>query len=490
MTSSRDRKVAIVWFRRDLRLADNQALRMALIRGGPVVPFFVLEPDEEATATPGVPSRAWIRRSLRSLEESLRGRGSRLVIRLGPAGKALSDLANETGAGAVFWNRLYEPPVAIRDAERLSALRSEGLEAVSCDGTLLHDPTTIRTSQGGPFRVFTPFWRHCLSLSGPEPPIRAPSRIPGPSGWPESSGSAVLGPESEAERAVDIDSTWKPGEAGAAKRLAHFLESGLPGYPANRDRPDLQGTSRLSPHLHFGEISPRQVWHAALARAAVDPTPGAARGAEAFLRQIGWREFAHHLLVHFPGTPDAPLRLEFRDFRWRKDRDALSAWSQGRTGYPIVDAGMRELQRTGWMHNRVRMVVASFLVKDLLLPWQEGSRWFLETLTDADLANNTFGWQWTAGCGADAAPFFRIFNPVIQGRKFDPEGTYVRRWVPELERLPSRWIHRPWDAPAEALRTAGVRIGKTYPAPIVDHASARIRALAAFTALKPPRPKP
>lgn len=490
MTFARDRKVAIVWFRRDLRLADNLALRMALEPGGHVVPFFSLDTEGEGTAPTAIPSRAWIRRSLGSLEESLRCRGSRLVIRQGEAGKALSDLAKETGAGAIFWNRIYDPPVATRDAKLLSTLRSEGLEAVSCDGALLQDPCTLQTSQGGPFHVFTPFWKHCLSMSGPKPPFPAPSRIPGPPVLPRSSGSALIGPESEAERAVDIDSTWKPGEAGAAKRLAHFLESGLPGYPANRDRPDLQGTSRLSPHLHFGEVSPRQVWHAAQARAAVDPTPGTARGAEAFLRQIGWREFAHHLLVHFPGTPDAPFRPEFRDFPWRKDGEALSAWRQGRTGYPIVDAGMRELRRTGWMHNRVRMVVASFLVKDLLLPWQEGARWFLETLTDADLANNTFGWQWTAGCGTDAAPYFRIFNPVLQGEKFDPEGTYVRRWVPELAKVPSRWIHRPWDAPAEALRTAGVRLGKTYPAPIVDHASARARALAALAALKHPRPKP
>ncbi len=251
----------------------------------------------------------------------------------------------------------------------------------------------------------------------------------------------------------------------------------MAAYPDDRDRPDREGTSRLSPYLHLGCVSARQAWHAVQSRAGADSAPGTARGAEAFLRQLAWREFAHHLLFHFPATVHASLREEFTAFPWRDDSVALAAWQEGRTGYPLLDAGMRQLWKTGWMHNRVRMVVASFLVKDLLLPWRMGAAWFFDTLVDADLANNTFGWQWVAGCGADASPFFRVFNPVLQGRKFDPRGVYVRTWVPELARLPDRWIHCPWEAPASLLSGAGVTPGKSYPLPIVDHAAARLRAL-------------
>ncbi len=284
----------------------------------------------------------------------------------------------------------------------------------------------------------------------------------------------------------DILRGWTPGEKGAAASLSRFLDEALADYPENRDRPDLPGTSRLSPHLHFGEISPGQVWQAVTARAAVDPERGVARGAEAFLRQLGWREFAHHLLHHFPRTPEEPLREEFSRFPWRRDEKGLEAWKEGQTGYPFVDAGMRELLETGWMHNRVRMIVASFLVKDLLIPWQRGAAWFLETLVDADLANNTLGWQWVAGCGADAAPYFRIFNPVTQGERYDPEGRYVRKWVPEIAALPAKWIHRPWEAPPDVLREAGVRPGRTYPEPIVDHRAARERALGALASMRKP----
>lgn len=254
----------------------------------------------------------------------------------------------------------------------------------------------------------------------------------------------------------------------------------MAAYSDDRDRPDRDGTSRLSPYLHFGCVGARQVWHAVRSRAGADSAPGTARGAEAFLRQLAWREFAHHLLFHFPAAVHTPLREEFTAFPWRDDPAALVAWQEGRTGYPLVDAGMRQLWKTGWIHNRVRMVVASFLVKDLLLPWRMGAAWFFDTLADADLANNTFGWQWVAGSGADASPFFRVFNPTLQGGKFDPRGDYVRKWVPELARLPDRWIHRPWEAPAAVLSSAGVAPGKTYPRPIVDHAVARLRALAAM----------
>jgi deoxyribodipyrimidine photo-lyase len=277
-----------------------------------------------------------------------------------------------------------------------------------------------------------------------------------------------------------IRAAWSAGEKAGRERLSGFLDNAMTAYPHDRDRPDRDGTSRLSPYLHFGCVGARQVWHAVRSRAGADSAPGAVRGAETFLRQLVWREFAHHLLFHFPGTVHAPLREEFSSFPWRDDPTALVAWQKGRTGYPLVDAGMRQLWKTGWVHNRVRMVVASFLVKDLLLPWRKGAAWFFDTLADGDLANNTFGWQWVAGCGADAAPYFRVFNPALQGEKFDPGGDYVRTWVPELARLPDRWIHRPWDAPATVLSGAGVNPGKTYPPPIVDHAAARLRALAAL----------
>jgi len=277
-----------------------------------------------------------------------------------------------------------------------------------------------------------------------------------------------------------LRAAWKPGSAGAEAELKRFLRDGLLTYPEGRNRPDLPGTSRLSPHLHFGEISPRQVWHAVKRSAESKSVSAAVWRDWQFLTELGWREFAHHLLFHFPHTPEQPLRPEFARFPWRKNPVWLRAWQRGQTGYPFVDAGMRELWATGWMHNRVRMVAASFLVKNLLLPWQDGARWFWDTLVDADLANNTLGWQWTAGCGADAAPFFRIFNPVSQGDKFDPEGAYVRRWVPELARLPSTWIHHPWQAPPTALAAAGIELGRTYPRPIVSHLVSRELALEAY----------
>jgi len=338
----------------------------------------------------------------------------------------------------------------------------------------------MKTTAGGPFRVFTPFWRRCHASPGHERPRPAPARIPSPGTPPPSWSLPELRLCTSAPRDGGIRAAWAAGEKAGRDRLSGFLDNAMVSYPHDRDRPDRDGTSRLSPYLHFGCVGARQVWHAVQARAGADSAPGAARGGEAFLRQLAWREFAHHLLFHFPATVHAPLREEYAAFPWRDDPDALVAWQKGRTGYPLVDAGMRQLRKTGWMHNRVRMVVASFLVKDLLLPWRIGAAWFFDTLVDADLANNTFGWQWVAGSGADAAPFFRVFNPTLQGGKFDPRGDYVRTWVPELGLLPDRWIHRPWEAPAAVLSSAGVVPGKTYPRPIVDHAAARLRALAAM----------
>jgi deoxyribodipyrimidine photo-lyase len=468
---------ALVWFRLDLRLSDSEALHRALAAHRSVIPVFLWAPEEEAPWAPGAASRWWLQRSLLELQAALERRGSKLIIRRGPVLESLRKLAQESGARAVFWNRRYEPVVMARDQRVKERMNECGLAAESCPGNLLFEPWEIRNSSGKPFQVFSAFWRAWLAAATPAKPKPAPARIPAPARWPASLAISDLGLEPQVDWAVGLREAWRPGEAGAARRLDDFLADRLEAYSTERNRPDRAGTSRLSPHLHFGEISARQIWHAASRiRNAAATRPDA----EPFLRQIAWREFSHHLLFHYPHTAQEPLRPGFRDFPWQMDGPRLEAWTSGRTGYPLVDAGMRELWRTGWMHNRVRMVAASFLVKHLLIPWQEGAAWFWDTLVDADLANNTMGWQWSAGCGADAAPYFRIFNPVIQGEKFDPEGEYVRRWVPELAKVPAKWIHQPWKAPPTVLGGAGVELGMTYPNPIISHQAARERALAAM----------
>jgi deoxyribodipyrimidine photo-lyase len=421
-----------------------------------------------------------------SLERNLQQCGSHLVIRHGSSLPTLQALIEETGAQSVFWNRRYEASSIERDTKIKQTLRTCGLQVESYNASLLCEPHTIRNTAGKPFQVFTPFWKTCSALPEPPVPLSAPSHLAAPDKWPPSVPLAQLQLEPQSDWAGGIRSTWRPGEEGAQHELQRFLKTAVAEYAEQRDRPDEVQTSRLSPYLHIGEISPRQVWYAIRKHATKNPTKG--RGAEAYLRQLGWREFAHHLLFHFPHTIEQPLRAEFANFPWRDSPSDLQAWKRGQTGYPLVDAGMRELWTTGWMHNRVRMVVASFLVKHLLLPWQAGARWFWDTLVDADLANNTLGWQWVAGCGADAAPYFRIFNPVAQGEKFDSNGDYVRRWIPELSRLPTAWVHKPWEAPASVLSEAGVKLGTTYPEPIVDHYNARIRALAALATLKKGQP--
>jgi deoxyribodipyrimidine photo-lyase len=492
------KRSTIVWLRIDLRLADNPALNEAVKNGGAVVPVFVWSPEEEGDWPPGAASRWWLHQSLAALDARLRQLGSRLVIRRGPALESLRALVKEAGAQAVFWNRRYEPAVIARDARVKESLRQDGVTVESFNAALLHEPWTIQNQSGKPFQVFTPFWRHCLTKPDPDEPLPAPKHLPAPGRWPTSLALDELQLEPRIHWAEGFRAVWQPGEAGAAAALKQFLARAFEDYSAQRNRPDVAGTSRLSPHLHFGEIGPREVWHGVRASAgrggAVagrslerdsvlergSPLPLSNRGrADAkrqrtgalqnlaetwrtsqFLAEVGWREFAHHLLYHFPHTPAEPLRAEFKKFPWRQHAAWLKAWRKGRTGYPIVDAGMRELWATGWMHNRVRMIVASFLTKDLRMDWQEGARWFWDTLVDADLASNTLGWQWTAGCGADAAPYFRVFNPTTQGGKFDPNGDYVRRRCPELAKLPANWIHQPDQAPPDILRDAGVELGR------------------------------
>ncbi len=475
---------SLVWFRQDLRIQDNPALVAAERHGGPVTPAFIWAPEEEGLWAPGAASRWWLHQSLTSLEAELRRYGSRLVIRRGPSVAVLAALVRETGAGAVFWNRRYEPAIVERDTNIQEKLRAGGLTVADFNAGLLFEPGAVHTKQGNPFKVFSPFWKACLSLPEPPAPLGAPKKLPLPATWPQTLPPADLELEPKQDWASGMRAAWSPGTRGAAVQLERFLEKALPRYVDARDRPALEGTSRLSPHLHFGEISPRQIWHVVRGRRQPGRQGGMAHGQDAYLRQLGWREFAHYLLYHFPHTTDHPLRPEFANFPWREDTDSLRAWQRGRTGYPLVDAGMRELWSTGWMHNRVRMIVASFLVKHLLLPWQAGARWFWDTLVDADLANNSLGWQWVAGCGADAAPYFRIFHPVRQGEKCDPSGEYVRRWVPELRKLDVPWIHKPWEASPAVLTAAGVELGRTYPKPVVEHIFARQRALAALATMK------
>jgi deoxyribodipyrimidine photo-lyase len=472
---------ALVWFRQDLRLADNPALATALAACPRIVPVYVHAPGEEDPWRPGAASNAWRHHSLVALDASLRRLGTRLVIRRGPTLAALCALAVETGATHIYWNRLYEPAAVARDRRVKAALREAGVIAECCNAALLHEPWQVMRDGGGPYRVFTPFWKACQRAGIDAPPVAAPQTLPPLPDRVAGLPVDALGLAPRPAWDAGFWSSWQPGEDGAHHALGRFFEDAVARYDDDRNRPDLIGTSRLSPHLHFGEIGPRQVVAAVRRHAAERTAAGLLKNAEGFVRELGWREFGHHLLWHFPQTTDAPLDGRFAAFPWLDDYgDVLERWQRGRTGIPIVDAGMRELWRTGWMHNRVRMIVASLLAKNLLIPWQEGARWFWETLVDADLASNTLGWQWTAGCGADAAPYFRLFNPVLQGQRFDPAGCYVARWVPELGRLPTRFIHAPWTAPPDVLAAAGVAIGSDYPAPIVDLKATRARALELF----------
>lgn len=471
--------VALVWFRRDLRIADNPALLAALDAAEAVIPLYIHAPAA-SDWPPGRASHWWLHHGLAALAETLHSLGSGLVIRQGDALTTLRQLVQETGAAQVFWNRRYEPAERAHDQAVKQALREAGLRVTTFNSALLHEPWTIQRPGGQPYRVFTPFWKAVQAKGLACPPEPVPRALPPLPVDLASEPLAAL--ELLPSRPWDAGfyAHWTVGEAAAQRRLLAFAETRLANYAAGRDVPGQPGTSRLSPDLHFGQVSPRQIV-SALHTAAGLPRPGA----ESYIREIAWREFAYHLLFHFPQTTDQPLDERFLRLPWRTDYAAdLRRWQRGETGFPIVDAGLRELWQTGWMHNRVRMIAASLLTKNLLIPWQDGAWWFWDTLLDADLANNTLGWQWTAGCGADAAPYFRIFNPVLQGERFDPDGHYVRRWLPELARLPAQYLHQPWQAGERVLADCGVRLGSDYPAPMVDLKSSRERALAAFAAIK------
>jgi len=439
----------LVWFRQDLRLSDNPALHAAIKTKSPIIPIFIWAPDEEKPWAPGAASCSWLHHSLESLGQSLRKLGSQLILRKGPTLSTIENLIHETGANAVYWNRRYEPLVIERDQKIKTTLREKGIEVQSFNSALLFEPWEIKNSQEKPFQVFTPFSKYCFQRIPLFETHKSPPQLPSLKKRLSSLRVEDLNLKPSLSWDKNFYEIWEPGEKGAEKNLKVFLENSIRTYETERDLPSQTRTSRLSPHLHFGEIGPRQVW-----RASQGLPPS--KGKNTFLKELLWREFAYHLLYHFPHTPTQPLRSEFKKFPWQRNDQFLKAWQKGKTGYPIVDAGMRELWQTGWMHNRVRMIAASFLVKDLLISWQEGARWFWETLVDADLANNTLGWQWVAGCGADAAPFFRIFNPSLQAAKFDPKQAYIRQWVGK---------------------------DQNYPA-IVDHALARTKALEALKKIK------
>jgi deoxyribodipyrimidine photo-lyase len=473
---------AIWWVRRDLRLADNPALTAAA-RHGRVVALYLHTPEEEGPAALGAAARWWLHHSLAALGSSLAEHGVPLLIRKGPAAlPLLQEVVAAQRASAVFWNRQYAPSTRVRDEALKATLKEAGVEAVSFNGSLLFEPWTVLREGEHPYKVFTPFWKACIRQGLDQPVLPEPALAGGERGGLNSEALASLALlPTQPDWAGGLRTTWQPGEAGAWSRLHSFIAQALATYKDDRNRPDLLGTSMLSPHLAFGEISPRQI-----VRAVLDArTGGLDRHTEHFFSELGWREFSYHLLHHFPHTVARPLDSRWERFAWPElDHERLIAWQRGQTGIPLVDAGMRELWHTGWMHNRVRMNVASLLVKNMLIPWQVGERWFWDTLVDADLANNLQGWQWTAGCGADAAPYFRIFNPVLQGERFDPTGAYVRHWVPELARLPQSWLHRPWEAPASVRAQAGVTLGVHYPWPVVDLAETRQRALRLYETIK------
>ena len=469
----------IVWIRRDLRLHDNPALSEAAKRGSPLIPVFIWAPEEEGNWSMGEAQRWWLHYALSAFSTSLLRKGLNLILRRGPSRATLFDLAKATGAQSVFWNTVYEPAEKLRDDQVTKFLRENGIESVHCDAQLLHDPDTILTGSGTPYKVYTPFWRNVEKNLVVPSPLEVPDHMAPFNGQDNIPSLHIdeLELRPKLNWATEFYDTWSPGEHVAIKKLSDFMDGHIDYYSEKRDLPHVDGTSILSPHLHFGEISARTIWHE-----ITKEIPFATKDERKipFLKQLIWREFAYHLIHHFPHTSDQNLRSTFDRFPWSQNQEKLTRWQKGETGYPIVDAGMRQLWRTGWMHNRVRMIVASFLTKHLLTHWLDGAKWFWDTLLDANLPNNTMGWQWASGSGADAQPFFRIFNPMNQGKKFDPKGIYVRKWVPELERVPNSYIHEPWLMTSSQQHQANVKIGSQYPSPIVNHKEAREFALDAY----------
>lgn len=467
-----------------LRLGDNAALLAAAGTGNPVVPVFIYDTHSQNVRQLGAASKWWLLQSLASLSSELEALGSKLIVRQGVSIDVVSDLAEETKARGIYLCRGYAPAACAFEKELQDRYADTTMEIRRFGGHLLLEPEMIRTKTGSNYTVFTPFWRAASELIDTTPPQPAPNYLKKPDVWPPCDDIENLGLEPKpAHWAVSLARQWQPGEAGAQSRLDVFLKDCAQHYKAARDFPVMEATSALSPHLAFGEISPRTLWWRT--KQQLIGRPELQTGCAHFLRELGWREFSAHLLFNNPNMQYEPMREQFKGFPWETGNGAsLKRWQAGQTGFPIVDAGMRQLWQTGWMHNRVRMIVASFLVKDLLWHWRDGEAWFWDTLVDADFGNNITSWQWVAGCGADAAPYFRIFNPVTQGQKFDPDGSYVRRFVPELKDMPAKYIHNPSEAPDAVCVTAGVRLGETYPLPMIDRKIAREKALAALASIK------
>lgn len=472
MTSSE--KTSLVWLRDDLRLDDNPALNAAAALGLPLTVVYILDEESVGIRPLGGATRWWLHHSLARLASALEARGSRLLLRRGPAEQVIKDVAAYAGATHLFWNRRYGQPERTIDAAVKAWAGENGLEASSFQANLLFEPWTVKTGSGGPYKVFTPFWRACLAGQEVRDPQEPPARIPGP----PQHGRVQAGDEldswqllpSSPDWSGGLSATWNPGEDGARERLEDFLDGPAEEYGTGRNLPGIEGTSRLSPHLRFGEVSPFRVWRE-IRRRFPQKVPA---DVGIFRSELGWREFCWQLLYNNPELATRNYRPEFDRFAWQQPgKRELAAWQQGRTGYPLVDAGMRQLWQTGWMHNRVRMAAASFLVKNLLADWRIGEEWFWDTLVDADAASNPANWQWVAGSGADASPYYRIFNPVTQSRKFDAGGRYLREFVPELADLDNKSIHEPWKT--------GV---PDYPEPLVELPESRERALAAYQQLK------
>lgn len=470
-------ELSLFWFRQDLRLSDNPGLLEATLKGAVVLIY--IHDTNPTLHSKGSASQWWLHHSLDALQKQCKGK---LNIYSGESQNIIEDIVKRLNISNVYWNRCYEPDRIQQDKTIKHFLKEKGVHVKSFNASLLWEPMDVLKSDGTPYKVFTPFYRKgCLQTKPPRPPIESPSNL-----------NALLD-----ELSIDLSDlnllptipwdkemiqTWKPGEAFAIQRFHDFLDDGLNDYKEGRNFPIKKNVSKLSPHLHFGEISPHQIWHKL--EELKNQNSHNTYDIDHFQSEIGWREFSYYLLFHFPTLPFENFQKKFDAFEWQHNQEFLEAWQKGLTGYPIVDAGMRELWRTGYMHNRVRMIVGSFLVKNLLIDWRKGADWFWDCLVDADLASNSASWQWVAGSGADAAPYFRIFNPITQGEKFDPDGSYTRHYVPELKNLPQKYLFAPWTAPASILQQSGISLGINYPKPIVDISASRTLALDAFASLK------
>lgn len=466
-------KPIIIWFRNDLRTSDNAAINKAIEQGAPIIPLFIFDEEIMGEWKYGAAQKYWLHHSLKSLGNDLQQKGANLILRRGNTIANLGDIAIKSGASAIYCLRNYEPWASQLEDFINIHFKGSNVEFKRFSGNLLLEPEKLKNKSGNNFQVFTPFFRALQSSNMVRIPLPAPSKIMGFEEIKIESDDLNSWNLLPQKPNWAINFTNKIGEKHAQDKFEDFLKR-IDKYSNGRDFPSLNSTSFLSPHLRFGEISPAQIWHKIYEISGNAPYGDYQK----FLSELGWREFSYHILMQYPEMPNKPIKQQFENFPWENNELALLNWQKGQTGYPIIDAGMRELWQTGYMHNRVRMIVASFLIKHLMLPWQKGEKWFWDCLLDGDLANNAASWQWVAGCGMDAAPYFRIFNPITQGQKFDANGEYVRMWIPELARIPDEFIHFPKDAPIEVLSKAGVVLGRDYPMPIIDHKFARERALA------------